>query len=71
MIDDSAEGVILVAITVVLVALYISCGILAHDSGFKKGYTEALQDMKKKNPPKYILVDQEDGTTVWEENKEK
>lgn len=70
MFDYRTDEVIVTAIMVALVVLCISCGILAHDCGFEKGYTEALQDMKKNKPPKYILVEQEDGTTVWEENKE-
>lgn len=70
MINYRMEEVLVTAIVVALVALCISCGILAHDSGFEEGYTTALQDMKKNNPPKYILVEQKDGTTVWKENKE-
>lgn len=70
MIDDYTEVVITVVTTVVLIALCISCGLLAHNCGFEEGYTEALQDMKKNKPPKYILVEQKDGTTVWEKNKE-
>lgn len=68
--DWRTDEVIVTAIMVALVVLCISCGILAHESGFEEGYTEALQDMKKNKPPKYILVEQKDGTMVWEENKE-
>lgn len=69
MSDDSMNEVVSLVVIVVLLVVWISCTILAHDSGFEKGYTEALQDMKKNKPPKYILVEQKDGTTIWEENK--
>jgi hypothetical protein len=39
--------------------------------GYKKGYIQALQDIKKGNHPAYVLVEQPDGTTKWESNKEK
>lgn len=39
--------------------------------GEKSGYTQCLQDMKRGNPPAYVLVEQADGTTKWESNKEK
>lgn len=70
MSDDSMNEVVSLVVIVVLLVVWISCTILAHDSGFEEGYTTALQDMKKNNPPKYILVEQKDGTMVWEENKE-
>ena len=70
MSDYSTDAAIVTVIMVALVALCISCGILAHESGFEEGYTTALQDIKKNKPPKYILVVQKDGTMVWEENKE-
>lgn len=70
MSDDSMNEVVSLVVIVVLLVVWISCTILAHDSGFEEGYTEALQDMKKNEPPKYVLVEQKDGTTVWEENKE-
>lgn len=70
MSEDSMNEVVSIATIVVLLVVWISCAILAHDSGFEKGYTEALQDMKKNKPPKYVLVEQKDGTTVWEENSE-
>ena len=69
MIDYRTEAGVVTVIMVVLVVLCISCGILAHEYGFEEGYTTALQDMKKNNPPKYVLVEQEDGTTVWKENE--
>ena len=70
MSEDSINEVVSIVVIVVLLVVWISCTILAHDSGFEEGYTTALQDMKKNNPPKYILVEQKDGTTVWKENKE-
>jgi ABC-type dipeptide/oligopeptide/nickel transport system permease subunit len=39
--------------------------------GQKDGYIQCLQDIKKGNPPAYVLVEQADGTTKWESNKEK
>ena len=69
MSEDSINEVVSIVVMVALVALCISCGILAHDCGFEEGYTKALQDMKKNKPPKYVLVEQEDGTTVWKENE--
>lgn len=71
MSDYDSTPIVVVAIIVgVLSVMFISLGLVAHDSGFEEGYTTALHDMKKNNPPKYILVEQKDGTTVWEENKE-
>lgn len=71
MSDDPGEPIVVAAIIIgVLIVIFVSCGLIAHDCGFEEGYTEALQDMKKNKPPKYILVEQKDGTTVWEENKE-
>lgn len=69
--DDHGEPIVVAAIIIgVLVVLFVSCGLIAYDSGFEEGYTTALQDMKKNKPPKYVLVEQEDGTMVWEKNKE-
>jgi hypothetical protein len=44
------------------------CGDLA---GQKDGYIQCLQDIKKGNPPAYVLVEQPDGSTAWQANKEK
>lgn len=70
MIDYRTDAVIVTVIEVVLIVLGIGFGIISYNSGFEKGYTEALQDMKKNKPPKYILVEQKDGTMIWEENSE-
>lgn len=64
---------------IVIVALVGVAGIIAmavigqqcgKKEGFASGYIQCLQDIKKGNPPAYVLVGQADGTTKWESNKE-
>lgn len=46
-------------------------GYYAFDEQFKKGYVQALSDIESKRPPKYKLVKQENGETMWIKNEEK
>ena len=57
-----------------LFGIFFSCclgGCISAMIGGKSGYVRALQDIKHGNPPAYVLVEQADGTTKWESNKEK
>lgn len=67
-----SDGVITLAVllTVAIIGFFAGafCG---HRDGEKSGYNKCLQDMKKGNPPAYVLVEQPDGSTQWESNKEK
>ena len=58
-----------------LMAMCFSCLIggclCGNKAGQKDGYIQALQDMKHGKNPAYVLVEQADGTTKWESNKEK
>jgi hypothetical protein len=65
---------------ILVVALIGFVGIIAmavigqqcgEKEGFASGYIQCLQDIKHGNPPAYVLVEQPDGTTKWESNKEK
>lgn len=56
------------------IAAIILCWIVAYFAGedsFRCGYIQALEDMRQNKPAKYILKQQENGETKWEENKEK
>lgn len=56
------------------IAAIILCWIAAHfagKDGFRGGYIQALEDMRQNKPAKYILKQQENGETKWEEDKEK
>ena len=65
-------------------AFFVMAGILAvaiigffagsfcgYQDGEKSGYTQCLQDMKHGKSPAYVLVEQANGTTKWEKNKDK
>lgn len=66
-----SDGVITLAVLLTVAIIGFFAGVFCgHRDGEKSGYIKSLQDMKKGNPPSYVLVEQPDGTTVWESNKE-
>ena len=70
--DHYARDIIIVALIglVGIVAMAVIGQQCGTKEGFASGYVQALQDMKHGNPPAYVLVEQPDGTTKWESNKE-
>lgn len=71
--DHYVRDILIVALIgfigiITMAAVGQQCG---KKEGFASGYIQSLQDMKKGNPPAYVLVEQADGTTKWETNKEK
>lgn len=71
--DTYARDILIVALIgfVGVIAMAVAGQQCGKKEGFASGYIQCLQDMKKGNPPAYVLVEQADGTTKWESNKEK
>ena len=74
MSDDTYARDILIVALIGFVGI-IAMAVVGHQcgkkEGFASGYIQCLQDMKHGKPPVYVLVEQADGTTKWESNKEK
>ena len=70
--DTYVPDILIVALISIvgMVAIAVASQQGGKKEGFASGYTQCLQDMKKGNPPAYVLVEQADGTTKWEQNKE-
>ena len=68
---DSDYVFILAGVIAVAILGFFAGAVCGDLTGEKDGYVRALQDMKKGKPPAYVLVEQADGTTKWESNKEK
>jgi hypothetical protein len=66
--DGVRSMAVLGAVTIITFFVGVFWGYF---DGQKDGYIQCLQDIKKGNPPAYVLVEQPDGTTKWESNKEK
>ena len=71
--DTYARDIIIVTLIgfVGIIAMAVASHQCGKKEGFASGYIQCLQDMKHGNPPAYLLVEQADGTTKWESNKEK
>lgn len=71
--DYYARDIIIVALMgiVGIIAMAVIGQQCGEKEGFSSGYIQCLQDIKKGNHPAYVLVEQADGTTKWESNKEK
>lgn len=70
--DTYVRDILIVALIgiVGIVAIAVASQQCGKKEGFASGYIQCLQDMKHGKPPAYVLVEQADGTTKWESNKE-
>lgn len=56
-----------VAIALLVIGIFVGACIEGN-TGVKEGYCQALADIEANRKPKYKLVKQKDGTTIWEQN---
>ena len=67
----STEGFFIMAgILAVAILGFFAGAFCGYWDGEKSGYIRCLQDMKQGKSPAYVLVEQANGTTKWESNKE-
>ena len=65
---DSFLG--LVGFLTIPILIFAAGALYGSLDGEKSGYIQCLQDIKHGKSPAYVLVEQANGTTKWERNKD-